>query len=312
MFSKLIILRNSKINTALLIFCVSLIFFLFTNNVHAGTGLSIQPVKASYTLKPGESVTASILLTNQSDEAVNIDMKVEDFVPVAGGDTISFVGRAPGLTTVKDWVTLDKKTSFIFNKGESKQIPFTVKVPLNAEPGSHFGVAFFKATRVSELQAQLKIGTQVGMLIFITVPGNHLQSGKIVDFSAPRFLEQGPVPFIMKFENTGTVHFEPKGEVVVKNMFGKDIAHVPIEGEVVLPTGIKRIVSNWNVTGFLLGYYKAVANVRDGEGNLLSSQVTGFYVIPVWYILGFIAVLLLIYFLIKFIRRRVKISISLN
>jgi hypothetical protein len=295
-----------------IIVCFLLTNALFIAPAHAATGLSIQPVKISYTAKPGDIITGTVLLTNQSDEAVQVELKVEDFVPTAGSDTIAFVGRAPGVTTVQDWVKLGDKKSFIFNKGEAKQIPYVITVPKNAEPGSHFGVAFFKATRVSELQAQLKIGTQVGMLIFITVPGNHLQSGRIVSFIAPKFQQSGPVPLVMQFENTGTVHFEPKGDVTIKNMFGKDIAHVPIEGEVVLPTGIKKIVIPWNVTGFLLGYYRAVANVKDGEGNLLSSQTVGFFVVPVWYMIGFLIVLMCIYFVIRFIKKRVRISISLD
>ncbi len=291
---------------------VLLIGLGFAHITHAATGLSVQPVKILYTLTPGQTVSGKILLSNQSDEAVQVETKVEDFIPTAGSDGIQFVGRAPGVTTVRDWITLGDNKTFTFEKSAQMEVPYTITVPVNAEPGSHFGVAFFKATKVSELTSALKIGTQVGVLVFITVPGNHLQKGNILDFTAPRFQQYGPIPFIMKFENTGTVHFEPKGEISIKNMFGKEIAQVPIGGEVILPTGIKDLKFNWNVTGFLLGYYRAVANVRDGDGTLLSSKEVGFYVIPVWYILAFLIGLIIIFFIIRFLKKRLKISISLN
>jgi uncharacterized repeat protein (TIGR01451 family) len=278
----------------------------------AATGLSIQPVKISQTLKPGDEVTGTILLRNASDEDVNVAVKVEDFIPTAGAETLQFVGRAQGITTVRDWITIKGGQDFLFKKGESRQIEYSIKAPLGAEPGGHFGVAFFKATKASEANSELRIGTQVGMLILITIPGNHLQKGNIQDFTAPKFLQGGPVPFVIKFENTGTVHFEPKGTIKITNMLGREVGSVPIEGQVVLPTGVKNLNFQWPVSSFLLGKYSAVATVVDGDGNILTSKTVSFWAVPVWYIVSFIVLLLVIFFVIKFLKSKVNISINLK
>jgi hypothetical protein len=277
----------------------------------AGTGLTIQPVKVSVTLSPGESADGIILLTNASDDAVQVDTSIQDFVPLAGADTIQFIGRAPGVTTVRDWVSLDVPTTSHLGKDQKIEVHYTVHAPANAEPGSHFGVAFFKAIPGGG-SGSLRVGTQVGVLFFVTIPGNHLQKGRILDFSAPSFVQTGPVPFIMNFENTGTVHFEPKGTITIRNMFGQVAGIVPIEGQVVLPTGVKKMQFDWHPSGLILGGYTASASVVDGEGNQLTSSAVSFYAAPLWYIGAFALVFILIYLSVRFLRRRVSFSVSLR
>lgn len=282
--------------------------FLFVN---AATGLTIQPVKVSHIIKPGESVSGAISLTNASDEEVRVEIKVEDFVPLAGTyNNIQFVGRTSGVTTVRDWVRLGAPGSFVFDRGVSREIPYTITAPKNAEPGSHFGVAFFKALRLND-EGQFKIGTQVGMLIFVTIPGSHLQKGRILGFDAPFFSQKGPVNFTVKFENTGTVHFEPKGIITITDTFGKKVGEVPISGQAVLPTAVKDLAASWPA-GFLFGRYGADLTIKDGEGNELSADSLSFYAFPLWYIFGFIAFTLMLFCLIKFLRRKLRISVSLK
>ncbi|MDB5189054.1 MAG: exported protein of unknown function [Parcubacteria group bacterium] len=290
-----------------LLFAVSLPF-----HAHASAiGLTIQPVKISETMHAGDTVRGSIHLTNASDIPVSVDMSVQDFIPLAGADTIQFVGRTEGVTSVRDWVTIDAKGPFTFQRGESKDIPYTIVAPANAEPGGHFGVVFFKATSATTGET-LKIGTQVGMLVLVAIPGNHLQKGQILDFTTTKFIQQGPETFTMKFQNTGTVHFEPKGEIIIRNMFGAKVGSVPIEGQVVLPTSIKDLKLTWNVKGILLGRYTASATVYDGEGTELTTKNVSFWAFPIWYGLGFIVVFGLLFMLLRFLKRRVKISFNAN
>ena len=276
----------------------------------ASTGLSIQPVKIDQTINPGQSLTGQILLQNASDGPVNVAVSLQDFLPNAGADSIAFVGRAPGVTSVRDWITMQVPASFTLAVGEQKEIPYTIAAPANAEPGGHYGVMLFNATPIATTSGALKVGTQVGMIVLIAIPGNHLEKGNIIDFTAPSFLQSGPVPFSMKFQNTGTVHFEPKGSIVVTNMLGQKAAEVPITGQVVLPTSIKDLGFEWDASGFNIGRYKAVATVVDGDGNALTSQEVSFWIVPVWYLIGFIVVLILLYFILRYIRRHVRISVK--
>jgi len=276
----------------------------------ASTGLTIQPVKVSYTINPGEKVTGTITLTNAASAAM-VYSSIEDFIPTAGSSGIQFVGRAPGVTSVRDWITLDSSKDFSFKVSETKDITFTISVPKDAEPGSHFGVIFFKAVDEKAVSAQLKIGTQIGMLVLVTVPGNRLQQGRIDAFSAPGFVQKGPVSFTISFENTGTVYFEPKGEIVVRNIFGKIVATVPVEGQVVLPTGVRDISVVWPA-GFILGPYSAGLSLYDGDHNLLTADTIHFFALPIWYLLSFIVILVALYAILVFLKHKVNFSVSLK
>ena len=251
-----------------------------------------------------------ILLSNASTEVTFVYISIVDFVPTSGSESFQFVGRSPGVTSVRDWITIDSPLEFTFKPGESKEIPYTIKAPADAEPGSHFGVIFFKATNAADQDAQIKVGTQVGVLAFVTIPGKFEQKGDITSFTAPAFVQSGPVNLEMLFSNTGTVYFEPKGTIEISNMFGSKIASVPIGGYAVLPTGVKKMDFPWDVSGLLLGRYTAVAKIYDTDGNLIASATTSFWAVPIWYIVGFLVLLVILFLVINFLRTRVSISLK--
>ena len=305
-------LPKSAVLLACAIIMLSAILFAFFGRAYASTGLSIQPLKATHTLNPGETVSGVIQIANAGDNAVNVETKVEDFIPLAGTYQIQFIGRAPGVSTVRDWITLDAPKSFVLAKGATENVSYTIKTPLNAEPGGHFGVALFKASELPKGGQQLKVGTQVGMLILVSIPGSHLEKGNVLDFSGPLFVQKSPINFTIKFENTGTVHFEPKGKLAITNMFGKEVGNVDIGGQVVLPTGIKDLTASVNFDGVLLGRYKAVLKMFDGEGNMIAERSIAFYAFPLWYVITFLITVVILFFGIRFLKKNVKISISRN
>ncbi|MSR76280.1 MAG: hypothetical protein EXS68_01660 [Candidatus Ryanbacteria bacterium] len=300
-------------------YCAALLlgfFFLFSASiVFAATGLTIQPIKISVDIEKGRTISDFITITNAGEDAVQVEVKVEDFIPSAGGRGVQFVGRAPGVTTVRDWISINHDARFVVPQNGAINVPYTIAAPINAEPGSHFGVVFFRATKISEKEdetEQLKVGTQVGMLVLVTVPGSHLQKGRILNFTSPRFVKESPVEFNLKFENTGTVHFEPKGTITIRNIFDMEVGSVAIEGGVVLPTGIEDLKEYWDYSGALFGIYTAEARVRDGEGETLTAEKIRFYAFPIKLALTVFGIFIFILLIIRFIRRRVSINISLK
>lgn len=276
----------------------------------ASTGLTVQPIKMSYTLTPGQTVTDTINLTNAGDDTV-VYPNVEDFVPLAGTTNINVTDRSGGVTSVMDWVSVKEPSQFDFKKGEARVVQFTITVPKDAEPGGHFGVILFKAVDEASANQSLKIGTQVGVLILVTIPGNHLQKGHITAFKTDSFIQGGPVKFVTTFQNDGTVHFEPKGTIIIKNMFGRVVGSVPVQGQIVLPTGVRDIPSIWPAN-LLFGPYTAGISLYDGDGNLMTAQAVHFFALPVWYIVIFIGVFLVIYSIIVFLKKKVNFSVSLK
>ena len=79
-------------------------------------------------------------------------------------------------------------------------------------------------------------------------------------------------------------------------------------GQLVLPSSIRNLSFSWAANPFSIGRYSAVATIVDGQGDTLTSHEVSFWIVPVWYIAGFIIILVLIYLLIRFIRKHVRIS----
>lgn len=298
---------TSRILHVIFLVCVFLLFSF--SNASASIGLSIQPIKVSHTLETGALTGGVISLTNTSDQEINVEATIEDFTPAAGSSYVNFVGRAPGVTSVRDWIKLDVPENFVLAKGAAKTVAYMIHAPKNAEPGSHFGVIFFKATEI-HASGQLKVGTRVGVLIFVTIPGNHLAKGNILGFSTPLFIQGGPINFNIKFENTGTVHFEPKGTIIVKNILGEKIGEVPVQGQIILPTGVKEWITRWDIAGVLLGKYSAELKLFDGEGNELTANTVSFYAFPIWYVIAFFVTVAALFFTFRFLKKNIKISIK--
>ncbi len=299
-----------KIFILITLICLTMLGGFFVKKIAAAPiGLKILPLKVSYTLKPGETITDKIQLINSSGDApVNVETSVEDFIPVAGGEGIKYVGRAEGVTTVRDWISFSGPKIFKLDSSETKEIGFTIKAPPNAEPGGHFGIIFFKATSLGPSQ-QLNIGVRIGALVFVTIPGNQLQKGEILEFTGPKFVQKSPVEFKIKFENTGTVHFEPKGSIKITDVFGRQVGDIPVQGKVVLPTGVRDLSAAWQTAGILLGRYKAAIEIKDGEENVLTADSIVFYAFPIKYAIYFVAAFLLIFLGLKFIKSKFSFRI---
>jgi uncharacterized repeat protein (TIGR01451 family) len=278
----------------------------------ADTGLTVQPVKVLYTINPGQTVTGTITLTNAGSSQALVTPTVQDFVPLANSTNISFVGKAPGVTSVEDWVGLTvPPQGFELNINETRQINFTITAPKDAEPGSHFGVILFRATDASNASQALKVGTQVGVLVLVTIPGNHLEQGKIGSFKTAGFVQKGPISFDLLFENTGTAYFQPQGTVTIKNIFGRVVGTAPVNGQIVLPTGSRDINISWPAN-FLLGPYTASVSVYNSGGDLIGTANARFFALPIWYIVSAIIVLIALYLIFVFLKKKVNFSVSLK
>lgn len=301
-------MKKQTISYLLPLLLLGYLFFASTDYASANSGLKIQPIKISKTIAPGESSSGVIRLANAGSSKIQVEISVEDFTPLSGGEGVEFVGRAEGVTTVRDWIDIKGDQTFELGDSESRSIPYTVTAPSDAEPGGHYGVLFFKATELDNT-GQLRIGTRVGSLVFVTVPGNRLEEGRILSFTAPSFVQSGPIKFDFSFGNTGTVHFDPRGEIMITNIFGKEVARVPISGKIILPSGKRDFSVVWPHEGPLVGRYLARAEVLDSKGNLLSAAAADFYALPIWWGIAFLVTLLLVFFIISFIRHRVRLSI---
>lgn len=296
---------------AAVLFLAQIFYFgLFSfKEAEAAQGFTIFPAKVFLTIDKGTEGSSWIRVTNAGDAKVGVLISTEEIVPQAN-NSFNTLPKAPGISSIVDWMKIDKKV-FNLKPNESKEVPFSIKVPADASPGSRFAIVYFGTGAPAGEKGQLAISARVGALVFITVPGDFRQTGEISNFrSSNKFIfQKEPISFKFDFSNTGTVYFEPKGTIAVTNIFRQTAGTIPVEGQVVLPTGFRTIYVTWPYDGWLFGIYKAhLAISVTGKGDIAAAD-TMIYAFPVLPSLGALGILIILILIFWYIKRNFKFAI---
>lgn len=269
-----------------------------------GEGLQISPAVKELQAYPGQMATMIISLKNVASQDLIARPEVDDFG--ASGETgqpkIYPANEDNGRFSLKSWV--QPLGDIRIGANQVKDITVTIRVPANAEPGGHYGVVRFTALPPNLQGTGVALSASIGTLVLMKVPGNVTESLKYDDFftanskgSKSSFFEKAPVTFIQRIQNTGTVHERPKGHLLIKNMFGKQIADIAVNSAngAVLPDSVRRYDETLNQKG-LLGHYTATANLVYSSGKVLESNTIGFWVVPVIPALIILLILIALFF----------------
>lgn len=277
-----------------------------------GIGLSISPLTFELTANPGDVLTNIVKIYNPTQNTISVKVEAEDFKTV--GETGQVIVTSPEEESgysLRKWIRVEPET-FTLEPDEQKFVNFIIEVPENAEPGGKYGSILASITGVmGEGATGAAIVQRVGVLLLLTVSGQVKEDLQIKEFSAPSFLEYGPAPFLIRFENTGTVHVRPRGFVSIVNWRGKKVIDIEFSQLNVIPGAIRKIEVKWNEK-WLFGKYTATLVGSYGTANIpLNPSVLNFWVIP-WKIAGgtFLALLLIFFFFYK-TRKRWQMAIKI-
>lgn len=263
-------------------------------------GLAISPLLKEVSLNPGESASGVVKVTNSTNQNLNVAVTVKDFRALGEEGSQSFIDpeeNTSGYSMAK-WINIEK--SFSLMPSETKEISYTVDVPINAEPGGHYGVIFFTPSLASSSTVVSGSGAlvipQMGSLLLVTVPGEITYGGNIAEFNTDKkiyFDTTNNVDLFTRFQNLSTVHVKPTGNITIKNIFGNTVGVLTVNAQEgnVLPDSIRKFVSEWTKKyGF--GPYKATVNLTFGAGESATGNVS-FWIIP-WKITAVGLVLLIV------------------
>jgi len=285
---------------------------------NSGQALEIAPPLIYLTVNPGQTVATQILIRDVSGTALTVSGQVNDFV--ASGDSgspkVILNNDTNNPYTLKDWIAPLPSLQLV--PKQIKTLPVTVNVPANASPGGHYGVIRFTATPPS-LNGQtsgVSLSASIGALMLLTVTGNITQGLTVQQFTVAHdgktgsIFSSGPVSFTEVLKNTGNVHVQPVGQVVVKDMFGHTLGAVNVNlppGNI-LPNSSRKFTQalDKSVIGNkkLLGRYTATMTVTYGSPKKTLTSNLSFWVIPFKTIAIVIIVLIALFFGLRYALRR--------
>jgi hypothetical protein len=286
----------------------------------AGQGLEISPPVIELAADPGQTVTANIRIRNVTQGVLIAKGKADDFGAGTSEDgQPKLLLDETGATrySLKFWV--QGVPDLLLASHELKMTTIKIVVPANAEPGGHFGVVRFTAVPPSLEGTGVALSASIGALILLKVSGAITEKVSLAEFSTSQtitqkgkqpevrktsFFEHGPVDFLVRVRNEGTVHEKVKGTIDVKDTFGKKIGSVAVndKGGNVLPDSVRRFEQSLS-NKQLFGHYTAALVLNYSSGKTLTGKI-GFWVIP-WklVLLGLIG-LIVLFFVLKMALRR--------
>lgn len=275
---------------------------------NAVAGLVVSPPLTEKEVNPGNTFDGKVKITNpNANTDLSVDISIQDFKANGENGEQTFVDPAENQSfSLGTWVSIE--SNVVLKANEVKEIPYTVNIPANAEPGGHYGVIFFVPKTLSSNNINgsgVMTVPKIGSLLLFTVPGEISYSGTIKEFTINNTFfsnSSNKVLFTTRFENTGSNHVKPQGSIVIKNVLGKEVANINVNEKMgnVLPQSIRKFENEWDKKyGF--GLYKASATLAFGENGTATSELS-FWIVPWKETAGAVVLLILLIWILSHLK----------
>lgn len=271
--------------------------------------VAMSPLTFELFANPGDKITNTLSIRNDTDAPTGVSISVEDFIAAGEEGRVALESsEGPSSYSLSKWVTVSPQT-FTLDPHGSQAVEFIIDVPLDAEPGGHYSSVLANVGAASQTEGGVGVASKVGSLVLLNVAGDVKESVRVAEFSTPNYSEFGPISILTRFENTGTVHTKPRGFILIKDMFGREVDKIVLDQKNVLPNSIRRMEVEWGKK-YMFGRYEATLAAIYGTTNEPLSSVTTFWVIP-WKIASAVGLIVLL-ILIMLIKGRKRIRLALR
>ena len=288
--------------------------------------MTLTPPLIKNNMIPGETWVSTIKLVNNNKEKLTLYTEIQDFrsSPEGGVELIPIEesegdGNQSGF--LRQWMQI-KKGPFVVEPFASIEIPFEIKVPEVAEPGGHYAAILVGTKPSGKVEGSgLSISSMISSLVLISIAGDVVEEGRIREFSTDKTYYKNPeINFKLRFENTGNVHLQPRGNITIKDMFGNEKGIIDINKDTAYGNVLPKSITSWDFfwegeSGlFKMGKYNAVLNLYYGEQSAEVDTRTFYFWYADFKVLGIIlgsilGFFLFIFLIIKlYIKRAIKQS----
>ncbi len=280
-------------------------------SVNSEQGLQITNPIIEIEADRGKTYTAKTSLLNVTTTDLVYSTLANDFhaKDETGNAEVLLDSFLPASSSMAKWI--QPIGSIAIKAKQTKPIEIRIVVTADAEPGGHYGIVRFtgSAPKLNE-SGVAQIGS-TGPLILVRVSGQVKETLDLKEFFTLRgskrsaWFETGPVTFVERVQNTGNIHVKPVGDLVITNMFGKNIASLKVNDNKsnVLPSSIRRFEQTLKKK-WLFGKYSATISLAYGRQGQVLLGSTSFWVIPYKLIIIAVVALAMIILIIRLLIRR--------
>ncbi len=266
-----------------------------------GASIKLSPLRSDVTLKPGESGSVDVYVTNLTSAPVMYRPIENDFVAKDETGTPSLIldenSYAPSHSLKRYMVPLDTVT---IGAKQTATVTVRIAVPASAQAGGYYGALRFAPATSGGQPVDVVSGA--ASLILLTVPGPTVERLTLTNFdirqngsTATNFRTPNNLSLVLRFENKGNIQEGPFGQVNIQK--GKKVVYTynfnqDTPRSVVLPDSARR----WEVPLKGLGKfgkYTVSGTFGYGNGTTVNVQKT-VWIIPTVYILAALGAIVLI------------------
>ena len=271
------------------------------------TTLTIVPPLIKINMSPGDSWSSSVKMVNNNSKELILFAQAVDFRSgESGGVEFILPQKTEGEDKIflSEWIEIDSGPQ-ILPAFESREIPFTIRLPESASPGGHYAAILVGTRPLDEEEkgTSIKISSNISSLILLNIAGEIDESGWIREFSTEKDFYQKPeIDIRVAFDNTGNVHLQPVGAIKIYNMWDKERGTIPINQKSHFGNVLAHSKRVWDFTwkgeesAFEVGRYKAEITLGFGEeAHQTVSSTLYFWVIPLAPILGILGGIILFF-----------------
>ena len=277
-----------------------------TAKAQSALGLSAIPPRLEIIVNPGQVKTAQLKVRNESSTPKILTTTVHDFIVTDNAGTpiqLEDITESENRWAAGSWIQVSPTVSKI-KAGETKNLTITILAPTNATPGGHYAMVLHTPETTAVLDSSgAAIQTNVGTLVYITIPGDITQNAQVKKFTAPKFSEFGPINLETIITNLSDIHISPIGAISITNWFGQKTATLPLEKINIFPY-TSRTFQNILNRKWLFGRYQAQLNAAYGTSGQALRATTFFWVIPWRLIVLSLAAITITMILIKLIKNK--------
>lgn len=220
-------------------------------------GLTLSPLRTEIEILPGKSVKGSLKIVNATDDTMTVRMNAEAFRIVDKNYNYAFNQNAD----VIKWVTF-KEQDVVLKARESKQMQYTIAIPMGAKPGGRY-ISMFATTDVKSPDGAINARQRVGSLFYLTVIGEMKIGGILTSVHSPLWVG-GNSRWSMTVRNDETTHFRTNYSMTIHSIINDRVLHKSTGNALIMPDTEREIINTLNVPR-LPGIYKMAISVDLGE-----------------------------------------------
>lgn len=259
---------------------------------------TVAPLLVDRTLEPRSNEEVTITLQNPSDRQVRVYATINRVAVDDSGTITEFRerGESDNRTTVTSWLAVNRGRIELA-PGETREIPLTLDVHPQAEPGVyHAFVGFASGSNRPKAEAKVAAGEAPGSLVRIAVEADRTAYLQLQQFFTERFLTKpADASLTYTISNPSDTPLRPSGEIIIYDSRGSELGAVNLVIPQPLDPGEEQ---EYRVSmpdlGNDIGKHKAMLSVRYGEGQTALLQDTVFfYQVPLVKLIAIFASILL-------------------